>query len=309
MPNTKTRNLKILRMIEKIGFVKNPLTVIAIFAGIAEVSGTVVLPFVEKENQIIFIWFLMIFPIMLVIAFFLTLNFNHRVLYAPSDYKDEDNFLKLTRFDTVKQKYVQIDLDKNETYKFILSEIESIKESLKTRIEKTKITTQFEDEQSEDATSDKTSTDITPTILHKGRDFSFQVRNFQNVNVFIERMKNLGYTFKIYEPQNSKIDFVQNINTGRAIWLGSNIPFDFAKEVILQSKKIYPQLQYILITGELNDESPYESNNEIFIGGSTESAVKMFKLKPLTEEQFEEIGSCETLNELHQIIRQSYPQY
>ncbi|UJP04934.1 MAG: hypothetical protein LZF61_08760 [Nitrosomonas sp.] len=46
--------------------VKNPLTLIAIFAGLAEVIATA--------------------------GFFLTLNFNHRVLYAPGDFKDERHF-------------------------------------------------------------------------------------------------------------------------------------------------------------------------------------------------------------------------
>lgn len=81
-------------MVEKIGHIKNPLTVIAIFAAIAEISGTTVLPFIESENQGIYVWFLMLFPVFLVGIFFLTLNFNHKVLYAPSDYKNEDNFLK-----------------------------------------------------------------------------------------------------------------------------------------------------------------------------------------------------------------------
>ena len=80
-------------MIEKIGHVKNPLTVIAIFAGIAEISGTVILPFLEKDNQEVYMWFLMLFPFFLVAVFFLTLNFNHRTLYSPSDYRDEQNFV------------------------------------------------------------------------------------------------------------------------------------------------------------------------------------------------------------------------
>jgi hypothetical protein len=74
--------------------VRNPLTTIAIFAGIAEISGTVVLPHIAERNQEIFVWFLILFPVLLVVAFFTTLNLNHRVLYAPSDYKNEDNFLR-----------------------------------------------------------------------------------------------------------------------------------------------------------------------------------------------------------------------
>lgn len=64
------------------------------FAAIAEISGTAVLPFISAANQGTYIWFLMIFPLLLIIVFFLTLNFNHKVLYAPSDFKDEENFFK-----------------------------------------------------------------------------------------------------------------------------------------------------------------------------------------------------------------------
>jgi len=80
-------------MVEKIRSVQNPLTVIAIFAALAEVAGTVALATVDKSLQHTFVWFVMAFPTCLVLLFFATLNFNPKVLYAPSDFKDEDNFL------------------------------------------------------------------------------------------------------------------------------------------------------------------------------------------------------------------------
>jgi len=80
-------------MIEKIGHIKNPLTVIALFAGTAEVFGTVVLPFVDPKSQPEFISFLTTFPFFIAFLFFVTLWINHRVLYAPSDYRNEDNFV------------------------------------------------------------------------------------------------------------------------------------------------------------------------------------------------------------------------
>lgn len=91
-------------MVEKIGPVRNPLTIIAIFAGIAEISGTAVLPFVDPSLQSVYIWFLILFPGLLVVLFFLTLNFNHRVLYAPSDFQDENNFLRLFREPTAEDR-------------------------------------------------------------------------------------------------------------------------------------------------------------------------------------------------------------
>lgn len=79
-------------MLEKIGHIKNPLTVIALFAGIAEVSGTIVLPLLEKDVQSTYVWFLMAFPALLVGLFFLTLWTCHQVLYAPSDFRDDSLF-------------------------------------------------------------------------------------------------------------------------------------------------------------------------------------------------------------------------
>ncbi|MCW9015396.1 MAG: hypothetical protein OQJ89_00385 [Kangiellaceae bacterium] len=81
----------------KTGVVKNPLSVIAIFAGVAEISGTGVLPFISPENQELYIWFLMSFPFTLVVLFFAVLNWNHKVLYAPSDYKEDESFLEGVR--------------------------------------------------------------------------------------------------------------------------------------------------------------------------------------------------------------------
>ncbi|GGD98216.1 hypothetical protein [Rhizobium anhuiense] len=84
-------------MLDKIGHVKNPLTVVALFAGIAEVSGTVVLPLLDKDIQHTFVWFLMGFPTLLVGVFFAILHWNHIVLYAPSDFQNEDNFTGLVK--------------------------------------------------------------------------------------------------------------------------------------------------------------------------------------------------------------------
>ena len=82
-------------MVEKIGHIQNPLSVIAIFAALAEVSGTVVLPLLDKDTQHVYIWFLMLFPIFLVAVFFLVLYKKHHVLYAPTDFKDDQTFKEL----------------------------------------------------------------------------------------------------------------------------------------------------------------------------------------------------------------------
>jgi hypothetical protein len=53
-------------MIENFKAVQNPLTVIAIFAALAEIAGTIALAAVDKEYQYTFMWFVMAFPTLLV---------------------------------------------------------------------------------------------------------------------------------------------------------------------------------------------------------------------------------------------------
>lgn len=74
--------------------ITNPMTVIAIFAFISETSAAVSLPFLDNDEREIYIWFLISFPFYLLFLFFITLNFNYRSLYAPSDFDKDDNFLK-----------------------------------------------------------------------------------------------------------------------------------------------------------------------------------------------------------------------
>ncbi|MEG0861585.1 MAG: hypothetical protein RSD81_12385 [Pseudomonas sp.] len=62
---------------------KSPLTIIAIFAGIIEASALASLPFLSKESQTTYTWFLVGFPFFLTVLFFLTLNFNYKSLYSP----------------------------------------------------------------------------------------------------------------------------------------------------------------------------------------------------------------------------------
>lgn len=101
-------------MVEKIGHIKNPLTVIAIFAALAEVSGTVVLPFLDKETQHIYVWFLMCFPILLVAIFFFVLYKKHHVLYAPTDFKDDKTFTDLFENATSSAKVAKINSEQEE---------------------------------------------------------------------------------------------------------------------------------------------------------------------------------------------------
>jgi hypothetical protein len=83
--------------VAKVAHIRNPLTIIAMFAVIAEVSGTIVLPLLDPQVQRTYVWFLMFFPTALVSLFFYTLHTKRDALYGPGDYADEKHFMSLVR--------------------------------------------------------------------------------------------------------------------------------------------------------------------------------------------------------------------
>lgn len=98
-------------MTERVKFISNPLTIIAIFAALAEINATVSIGLVDKELQETFIWFVILFPTLLIVMFFLTLNFNTKVIYAPSDYKTDESFQKMFLGDPKPDKEINFDKD------------------------------------------------------------------------------------------------------------------------------------------------------------------------------------------------------
>lgn len=73
--------------------VKNPLAMIAIFAGISEVAMSCTLGNLSIELQKIFIWFVVTFPFVLVGGFFFVLYRKPAVLFSPSDYEQDETYL------------------------------------------------------------------------------------------------------------------------------------------------------------------------------------------------------------------------
>lgn len=287
-----TNYLNLESMTEKIGMIKNPLTIIAIFAGIAEVSGTIVLPFISTENQAAFIYFLICFPTILVIVFFITLNFNNKVLYAPSDYKDETNYISINKYDISKQKDIEVIVAKDDIGNKQFIAINNSIQYLTNKI------SNMESVSKSSATDNNFEDFVTEDIS----DYRFLVTNFKNANTFLKSMRKIGVDFDIYssplpeEYSNENEDY-HNYSSYRAIWLGRDISFNVAKKVIKNAKSFYPHLKYI----KLSDDSDPD-HTTLYIGGSTNSAIKMFKCLPLSNTEFKELENIENSEQFHQYI-------
>jgi len=117
--------------------VSNPLTIIAIFAGLAEALATIALVQLPPEIQSIFVYFVMAFPSGIVVLFFYVLYFKNTVLYAPSDYADQNHYLEANQIkESVSERIEEIfnDLNRNGT-RLTKEEIDKAKSSLEESIE------------------------------------------------------------------------------------------------------------------------------------------------------------------------------
>ena len=221
-------------MTEKINHVKNPLTIIAIFAGIAEVSGTIITPFIDKELQGIFIYFLIGFPTILVVLFFVTLWFKSNVLYAPSDFSNEENYVIMRQF-----------YDKNRKIEIVERKQSNTKKTDGTCFVAISSTNAPQKANSENSVRIRLA-DV-PTASNMAK--AFRKKGYNNIDIYS------GFSEEPSTDENSK-----------AIWIGADIDIETIKKVIKDAVRIYPNLKYISISNEYTDNV----RNEIFIGGSTE---------------------------------------
>jgi hypothetical protein len=82
-------------MIEKMKHIENPLTIVAIFAVLVELAGTVLPTTIDERYHIVIVCFVVVFPVLLVALFFFTLWYKPGVWYGPSNFHDDSSFLQI----------------------------------------------------------------------------------------------------------------------------------------------------------------------------------------------------------------------
>ena len=100
---------------------KNPLGIIALFISMIYgfaclVLSTSINNIHGPQERLPLIWFLIGYPILILIAFIYLVVFHHEKLYAPSDFKDESNFIMI--------------MDRKKRKKRIQNEVDAIKEEI-----------------------------------------------------------------------------------------------------------------------------------------------------------------------------------
>ena len=79
-----------------LGFTKSPLGIIALFIVLVYGFASLVVGLGDglSENVVPLIYFMVFFPVLVFIGFLWLVAKHHNKLYGPSDFKNEDNFIK-----------------------------------------------------------------------------------------------------------------------------------------------------------------------------------------------------------------------
>jgi len=203
--------------------IKNPLTIIGIFAAISEISATTVLVFLPYNLQKLFIWFVMLFPIILVGLFFFVLIRKHHVLYAPSDFKSDDTFSGLienirsqSKEETKRKKQIEMEeihleytdtekrMQSNETMKMIINNPKMeyfIAEELAIKKLIDKYGNRFLSQKTFDLKGNKYSVD---GLIHTSLELSiFEVKYFPRLRT---PLNGIGKTCNYFKEMSNYID-------------------------------------------------------------------------------------------------------
>jgi hypothetical protein len=80
--------------------IRNPLTIVALFVGLSEVAFSISLWALPEDLRQIIAWFLVIFPSVCALFFFLILLVRPLSFYGPSDFKTDQAFLEIHKATT-----------------------------------------------------------------------------------------------------------------------------------------------------------------------------------------------------------------
>ncbi len=292
---------------DKSNFFKNPIGVIGVFLVLVEAIASIVIvqSTLEKSQNTILVWFIVLFPCLVLGVFYLLVTKHHEKLYSPSDYRDEQNFMKsynnTTRKEEIKkvtnEQNIECEIEQMDKVALMNDALVKIMELQKKIVPSIQNSTLTEDEKEEYVSS---IDDYLFEMEEEEELLKVEVSPMYKANYLVEELESKGFFAGIYCIPFETKRLVSNAEH-KAIWLGSEVPVDMAIEVIRLSKKFYPHLKYIELSDGTHGEPEYVSY-QIYIGGAT-STAKERKLKPLENEDFEKLYRLEDKQSLHAFVK------
>jgi len=113
----------------------NPLSVIGTFCALIEAFAAYALIKLPVQFQNTFMWFIIILTFIIIGLFFVTLNFNSKVLYAPSDFREDSSYLEVLKMYYNVKEELKEEIDEGEV-SISIEKLNQILESSFKRVER-----------------------------------------------------------------------------------------------------------------------------------------------------------------------------
>lgn len=98
----------------------------------------------------------------------------------------------------------------------------------------------------------------------------------------------------------------QEFEDAQGVWIGRDVPFHSAKEIVHLALSKYSHLRYYRFFGQVEDDFPAEWNRTVYVGGSKWAALR--DTKAIESEQarvlFSKVTSQKDLHQLIESFRQ-----
>ncbi len=289
-----------------IGVVKNPIGVIGLFLVLVEAIAALVVvnSSLSYSLNLILVLFIVIFPFIVLLVFYLLVTKHHQKLYSPSDYKDERYFANTYNRTTQTEEIVEVvskEEDEILPYKegMTIDDIKLIKESLNTIVSMQKSIVDKKPEEisivedAERAINER----LDFYVAEKAFEHKTSVSYIYGSRQFVKDLNKKGYPAEIYFSNDGKNTLGKNCEH-EAIWLGRKVPVSLNIEIIKMAKAKFPHLKYVDFSSECAPEYIQYQN---YIGGATSTALER-KLKKLETVDFEKIYMCQNEQELYECI-------
>ena len=299
-------------MKDTLSLLKNPIGVIGLFLVLVEAIASIVViqsSLIDTLNLIL-VLFIVIFPILVLGVFYLLVTKHHNKLYSPSDYKDEQNFVKTYNSATQSNELIaEALLEDNSSPEQLHGgmteqDVVLIKDTLMSMVSmqkelfaQVKGTSSLEKiNEAEAIINAKLDSYVTK---RQQATYKVEISLIKGCHSLASELSNHNYDASIYTLFNEEEKYGKR-SEHACIWLGSQIPLEMAIEVIKLSRITFPHLCYIELSGQ-DHFAPDYVNYEIFIGGATSTARER-NLKSLTVEDFNHLYTLKTKDELHNFV-------
>lgn len=160
----------------------------------------------------------------------------------------------------------------------------------------------FKENKTKSSLAIKSSSNVIETKSVPITNVDISVVNAYDSGEMIEALKENGFNADIYQPNSAPYN---SHSSQEAIWLGYLVNPAVACRVIKAAIKQWPHLKYVHLSSDGGGDPPDEVHDQIFLGGSTNTA-KEFGLKKWEPQDFENLSESINGNELHAIVREKY---